>query len=129
MTVNEALTYIHSVCWKGSIPGLSRTRELLAKLNNPQDTLKFVHIAGTNGKGSTASMIANIFRKAGYKTGLYTSPFILCFNERMQVNGEMISDDELSADYIIPAAFDERVGPAVAKAVAEAARATGVARI
>ena len=96
MTINEALTYIHSVCWKGSIPGLSRTRELLASLNDPQNTLKFVHIAGTNGKGSTASMLANIFRKAGYRTGLYTSPYILCFNERMQVNGEMISDKELS---------------------------------
>ena len=104
MTVNEALTYIHSVCWKGSIPGLSRTRELLASLNNPQDQLKFVHIAGTNGKGSTASMLANIFRSAGYRTGLYTSPYILCFNERMQVNGEMISDAELAeiTEYVKP---------------------------
>lgn len=104
MTINEALTYIHSVCWKGSIPGLSRTRELLASLNDPQNTLKFVHVAGTNGKGSTASMLANIFRKAGYRTGLYTSPYILCFNERMQVNGEMISDEELSeiTEYVKP---------------------------
>ncbi len=96
MTVNEALTYIHSVCWKGSVPGLSRTRELLDRLGNPQDSLKFVHIAGTNGKGSTASMLASIFRTAGYKTGLYTSPYITCFNERMQVNGEMIPDAELA---------------------------------
>lgn len=96
MTYQEALTYIHSVCWKGSVPGLSRTRELLARIGNPQDKLKFVHIAGTNGKGSTASMLASVFRAAGYRTGLYTSPYILCFNERMQVNGEMISDDELA---------------------------------
>ena len=104
MTINETLNYIHSVCWKGSVPGLSRTRELLGSLNNPQDSLKFVHIAGTNGKGSTASMLANIFRKAGYKTGLYTSPYIFCFNERMQVNGEMISDDELCeiTEYVKP---------------------------
>ena len=96
MTYQEALSYIHSVSWKGSVPGLSRTRELLVRLGNPQEKLKFVHIAGTNGKGSTAAMLASIFRAAGYRTGLYTSPFILCFNERMQVDGEMISDEELA---------------------------------
>lgn len=96
MTIEEALTYIHSVSWKGSVPGLSRTRELLDRMGNPQNRLKFIHIAGTNGKGSTAAMLASIFRTAGYRTGLYTSPFITCFNERMQVNGEMISDEELS---------------------------------
>lgn len=96
MTVQEALTYIHSVCWKGSIPGLSRTTELLDRLGNPHKKLKFVHIAGTNGKGSTASMLASIFRAAGYNTGLYTSPYITWFNERMQVNGEMIPDAELA---------------------------------
>ena len=96
MTYQEALTYIHSVCWKGSVPGLSRTRELLGRIGNPQNKLKFVHIAGTNGKGSTAAMLASVFRSAGYRTGLYTSPFILCFNERMQVDGEMISDEELA---------------------------------
>lgn len=96
MTYQEALSYIHSVCWKGSVPGLSRTRELLERIGNPQNRLKFVHIAGTNGKGSTAAMLASVFRAAGYCTGLYTSPYILCFNERMQVNGEMISDGELA---------------------------------
>lgn len=96
MTYQEALSYIHSVCWKGSVPGLSRTRELLERIGNPQNQLKFIHIAGTNGKGSTAAMLASVFRAAGYCTGLYTSPFILCFNERMQVNGEMIADDELA---------------------------------
>ena len=96
MTYQEALSYIHSISWKGSVPGLSRTRELLDRIGNPQNKLKFIHIAGTNGKGSTAAMLASIFRAAGYCTGLYTSPFILCFNERMQVNGEMISDEELA---------------------------------
>ena len=67
MTYQEALSYIHSVSWKGSVPGLSRTRELLARLGNPQEKLKFVHIAGTNGKGSTAAMLASIFRAAGYR--------------------------------------------------------------
>ena len=96
MTPEEALSYIHSVCWKGSIPGLSRTRELLQKMGNPQNQLQFVHIAGTNGKGSTAAMTASILRKAGYRTGLYTSPYIFRFHERMQVDGQCISDEELA---------------------------------
>lgn len=96
MNVNEALNYIHSVSWKGSVPGLSRTRELLKRLGDPQRKLKFIHIAGTNGKGSTAAMLDSVLRAAGYRSGLYTSPFITCFNERMQVNGEMISDEELA---------------------------------
>ena len=95
MTAAEAIEYIHSVYWKGSIPGLSRTFELLEKMGNPQKQLKFVHIAVTNGKGSTAAMTASILRKAGYRTGLYTSPYIYTFHERMQVDGEMISDEEL----------------------------------
>ena len=96
MNYQEALEYIHSVCWRGSIPGLSRTRELLRRIGDPHKKLKFVHIAGTNGKGSTASMLSSAFRAAGYKTGLYTSPYIIRFNERMQINGEMIPDEELS---------------------------------
>ena len=87
---------IHSVSWKGSVPGLSRTRELLRRLGNPQNQLKFIHIAGTNGKGSTAAMLASVLRAAGYRTGLYTSPYISCFNERMQVDGAMIPDEELA---------------------------------
>lgn len=104
MNAQEAIAYIHSVFWKGSIPGLSRTQELLKKLGNPEKKLKFVHIAGTNGKGSTAAMTASILRKAGYRTGLYTSPYIYRFNERMQVNGEQISDRELAeiTEYVKP---------------------------
>ena len=96
MNITEALEYIHSVCWKGSRPGLERTRELLALMGNPEKKLKFIHIAGTNGKGSTASMSANILLKAGYRVGLYTSPYIFEFNERMRVNGENISNSELA---------------------------------
>jgi len=95
MNINETLDYIHSVCWKGMMPGLERITELLEKMGNPEKDLKFIHIAGTNGKGSTAAMTASILQKAGYRTGLYTSPFIYQFGERMQVNGEMISDEEL----------------------------------
>jgi len=95
VNANEAIEYIHSVCWKGSIPGLGRTQELLRRIGNPEKKLKFVHIAGTNGKGSTAAMTASILRKAGYRTGLYTSPYIYRFHERMQVDGEQISDEDL----------------------------------
>lgn len=104
MTVNEAIEYIHSNYWMGSIPGLSRTQALLAKMGNPEKKLKFVHVAGTNGKGSTASMTASILRKAGYRTGLYTSPYIYRFHERMQVDGEQISDEDLIevTEYVKP---------------------------
>ena len=95
MKFDEALEYIHSVKWQSMKPGLDRTRELLGALGNPEKSLKFIHIAGTNGKGSTAAYISSILTAAGYKTGLYVSPYIIRFNERMQVNGEYISDDEL----------------------------------
>ena len=96
MNVNEAIEYIHSVCWKGSIPGLGRTQKLLSLMGNPHEKLKYIHIAGTNGKGSTAAMTANILQKAGYRTGLYTSPYIYRFNERMQIDGNPIPDEELT---------------------------------
>ena len=96
MTVEQAIEYIHSVCWKGSIPGLSRTQELLRRMGDPHKKLKYIHIAGTNGKGSTAAMTASVLQKAGYKVGLYTSPYIYRFNERMQINGRQISDAELA---------------------------------
>ena len=95
MGIKETLEYIHNVKWQGRKPGLDRTRQLLAALGNPEKSLKFAHIAGTNGKGSTAACIAAVLQKAGYKTGLYTSPYILRFNERMQVDGIHISDEEL----------------------------------
>lgn len=95
MSYESTLDYIHHVKWQGQKPGLSRTRALLAALGNPQETLRFVHIAGTNGKGSTAACTASILRAAGYRVGLYTSPFLNRFNERIQVNGEQISDVDL----------------------------------
>ena len=96
MNAEQAIAYIHSVCWKGSIPGLGRTQKLLELMGNPQRQTKYVHIAGTNGKGSTAAMTASILQQAGYKVGLYTSPYIYRFNERMQVNGQQIPDQELA---------------------------------
>lgn len=106
MNAEQAIAYIHSVCWKGSIPGLGRTQALLEKMGNPEKKLKFVHIAGTNGKGSTAAMTASILSKAGYRTGLYTSPYIYRFHERIQVDGVEISDEDLTeiTEYVKPLA-------------------------
>ena len=97
MNLNEALSYIHGLYRKGSVPGLHRMREMMEKMGNPQKKLKFIHVAGTNGKGSTASMTASILTKAGYKTGLFTSPFIYRFHERMQICGQQISDEDVVA--------------------------------
>ena len=97
MNYNEALNYIHSLLRFGSRPGLERIRELLEKLGNPQDSLRFIHVAGTNGKGSTCAMLASALQAAGYKTGLYTSPYITCFRERIRLNGNNISETDLAA--------------------------------
>ena len=96
MDYKEALDYIHSVERFGSRPGLSRVKELLEKLGNPQKGMKFVHIAGTNGKGSCAAMCASVLKTAGYRTGLFTSPYIFHFNERMQINGREIDNEALA---------------------------------
>jgi dihydrofolate synthase/folylpolyglutamate synthase len=96
MTYKEALEYIHSVTWMGSRPGLSRITELCEKMNNPQNSLRFVHVAGTNGKGSFSCMLSEILREAGYRVGLFTSPFIKEFNERIRINGENIADEDLA---------------------------------
>lgn len=96
MTYKEAIEYIHSVSWKGSRQGLSRIAELCGLLKDPQDSLRFVHVAGTNGKGSFGCMLSGVLAESGYKVGLFTSPFVKEFNERIRVNGENITDDELA---------------------------------
>ena len=98
MNYEEALQYIHAVSWKGSVPGLSRITELMARLGNPERGLKFIHIVGTNGKGSTAAMLSSVLTEAGYRTGLFISPWVVDFRERMQLNGEMISPEALAAE-------------------------------
>ena len=95
MNYEQAMEYIHAVQWAGHKPGLSRTRTLLAALGDPHKRLRFVHVAGTNGKGSTAAMLASCLQAAGYRVGLFTSPFINRFNERIQVDGQQIPDEEL----------------------------------
>ncbi len=94
MNIDQAIEFIHSL-YRKAVPGLDRIRKLLALLGDPQKELKFVHIAGTNGKGSTAAMTASILCKAGYKAGLFTSPYIYRFHERIQMDGRQIADEKL----------------------------------
>ena len=96
MTAQEAIDYIEHYGWSTTRLGLGRTRELLQKLGDPQKRLRFVHVAGSNGKGSTCAMLDAILRAAGYKTGLYTSPYIQSFCERIRINGENIPGEALA---------------------------------
>ncbi|MBQ7930021.1 MAG: bifunctional folylpolyglutamate synthase/dihydrofolate synthase, partial [Clostridia bacterium] len=98
MTYEEALGYIHSVTWKGSRPGLERISVLCELLGHPERNLKFIHVAGTNGKGSICRMLSSVLEKAGYRVGLYTSPFIERFNERIMLGGCDIPDEDLARD-------------------------------
>ena len=98
MTYEEALSYIHSVDWKGSRPGLERISELCERLGHPERGLRFIHIAGTNGKGSVSAMLDSILRAAGYRAGLFTSPYIESFNERIRLDGADISNEDLALD-------------------------------
>lgn len=96
MNYTEALSFIHSTPKFSRILGNELLNKLLHVLGNPQKDLKFIHIAGTNGKGSTAAMTASVLKKSGFKTGLFTSPFIERFNERIQIDSIPIPDDKLA---------------------------------
>lgn len=96
MTYSEALRWISSQVRLGENPALDRIKKLLNIMGNPQDKLKFVHVGGTNGKGTTCTMVASVLSESGYKTGLFTSPYVIDFRERFQINGEMIAEDELA---------------------------------
>lgn len=96
MNYGETLNFIHSLGKFSKPAGLERIQLALKKLHNPQNNFKSVHIAGTNGKGSVSAMLAKIFHTAGYKTGLFISPFVIDFRERIQINGEFISEEDLA---------------------------------
>lgn len=104
MTYQQSLEKIHSLLHLGSRPGLDRMLKLLDKIGNPQNKCKFIHIAGTNGKGSVSQMISSVLTEAKLKTGLFISPFITDFRERIQINGQMIPKESLadSVEYIFP---------------------------
>ncbi|WP_322173325.1 bifunctional folylpolyglutamate synthase/dihydrofolate synthase [Acutalibacter caecimuris] len=98
MTYQEAVSKIDSRLLFGMNPGLERITALLKELDNPQDKLKYVHICGTNGKGTVCTLTASILQKAGYKTGKNISPYVLNFRERFQIDGKMISEEELAKE-------------------------------
>ncbi|MBC6180323.1 bifunctional folylpolyglutamate synthase/dihydrofolate synthase [Listeria welshimeri] len=91
----EAIEWIHGTLRLGIKPGLARMEYIMEKLNHPEKANKWIHIAGTNGKGSTLTFIRNCIEEAGYTTGTFTSPYIETFNERISVNGKPISDDKI----------------------------------
>ena len=96
MNYEESLEYIHGISWTFCKPGLERISALCEALGHPERELRFVHVAGTNGKGSFCSMLESVLRAAGYRTGLYTSPYIKEFGERMRVMGENIPEERLA---------------------------------
>ena len=96
MTEAEAIERIHSVYPSGKKEGLTNMRAVMARLGNVQDRLAMVHVAGTNGKGSTCAMLERALREAGYRTGLYTSPYIEKYNERIRINGTPLEGEKLA---------------------------------
>ena len=97
MTYDKTLEWLDEVALVGSKLGLSRTCELLELMGNPQNKLKFIHVAGTNGKGSVCACLSEVLSQAGYKTGMYTSPHLMRINERFKIDGKDIDDREFAA--------------------------------
>ena len=96
MTYAEAIQFLYSLQIFGARPGLETTRRLAALAGNPQDKLRFIHVAGTNGKGSTCAMLESVYRAAGLQVGLFTSPHLVSFRERIQVNRELIPQADVA---------------------------------
>ncbi len=108
MNHNEAIEYIHSTYKFGSKLGLENISELMHRLGNPQNRLKFIHVAGTNGKGSTCVMLSYVLREAGYRTGLFISPYLESFNERIQIDNTPIANEDLALSVsIVKNAIDD----------------------
>ena len=96
MTYDEAIAHLRSLQLHGFQPGLGTTRRLAALAGDPQERLRFIHVAGTNGKGSTCALLESVYRKAGLKVGLYTSPHLVRFGERIQIGRVPIADADLA---------------------------------
>ena len=95
MTYPDAIQFLHGLRMFGLRPGLETTRELAARAGNPHERLRFIHVAGTNGKGSTCAMLESIYRAAGLRVGLFTSPHLVAFGERIQVNRQPIAEADI----------------------------------
>lgn len=104
MSYKDTLDFVHQIPRMSKDLNLKKVSQLLDLIGNPQNDLKFVHVAGTNGKGSTCTMLSNVLTKTGYKAGLYISPFVIDFRERFQINNEMISEADFTqiTNYIKP---------------------------
>src|SRR5512137_2905387 len=96
MTYPEAIEFLYSLRWFGAKLGLENTFKLAALAGNPQQRLRFIHVAGTNGKGSTCAMLESIYRAAGLRVGLFTSPHLVTFRERIQVDRQLIPEADVA---------------------------------
>src|SRR6267142_6757304 len=95
MSYPEAIQFLYGLRLFGLKFGLENTFKLTTLAGNPQERLRFIHVAGTNGKGSTCAMLESIYREAGLRTGLFTSPHLVAFGERIQVNRQAIPESEI----------------------------------
>ena len=109
MTYTEALNDIHSVSWRGSVPGLSRIQALCDAMGNPERDLRVVHVAGTNGKGSTVAYLSSVLHAAGYRVGSFTSPYVRTFNERIAIDGKPVTDYMLASATETVRAYADRM--------------------
>src|SRR6266516_2764091 len=96
MNYSEAIDFLYQLRWFGAKLGLSNTLKLAELSGDPQSRLRFIHAAGTNGKGSTCAMLESIYRAAGLRVGLFTSPHLVAFGERIQVNRRNISERDIT---------------------------------
>src|SRR5258706_14139166 len=96
MDYNEAIQFLYGLRWFGAKFGLENTFKLAALSGNPQNQLRFIHVAGTNGKGSTCAMLESIYRAAGLRVGLFTWPHLVSFRERIQVNRELFIEADVA---------------------------------
>lgn len=119
MQYEEALAWVHGLPRLCSAPGPQNERALLQALGRPQDALKFVHVAGTNGKGSAVLMLASVLKAAGLRVGATVSPFVLDFRERFQLNGEMISREACAGILTQVRGALEQMPPAQREQIAE----------
>src|SRR5437868_4690844 len=97
MSYSDAIEFLYSLRWFGARFGLTNTLRLARLAGNPQEALRFIHVAGTNGKGSACAMLESIYRAAGLRVGLFTSPHLVAFGERIQVNRAAIQESEVAA--------------------------------
>lgn len=110
VTASEAVDYLRSLQPSGVVLGLDSTRRLAAAVGNPQNRLQFIHVAGTNGKGSVCALLESVYRNAGLRVGLYTSPHLVRFGERIQVGRIPISDADLARHVATLKAVVDRLG-------------------